>query len=90
MDATAVHWNVIALALTVGVVSSVIPYSLELLSLRRLSAGTFAILTSISPVTAAIAGWLVLGQELGLAGYLAIALVSVACVGALRVSGSVS
>lgn len=90
VDPTAVNWNVIALALTVGVVSSVIPYSLELLSLRRLSAGTFAILTSISPVTAAIAGWLVLGQELGLAGYLAIGLVSVACVGAVRVSGSVS
>jgi inner membrane transporter RhtA len=85
-------WHVIGLGLAVGVMSSVIPYSLELVSLRRLSAGTFAILTSISPVTAAIAGWLVLGQQLGLTGYLAIALVSAACVGAVRsaqfVSGS--
>jgi inner membrane transporter RhtA len=88
----ALHWHVVGLGLAVGLMSSVIPYSLELLSLRRLSAGTFAILTSISPVTAAIAGWLVLGQQLGLSGYLAIALVSVACVGAVRsahfVSGS--
>lgn len=86
--AAALHWHVIALGLTVGVMSSVIPYSLELISLRRLSAGTFAILTSISPVTAAIAGRLVLGQELGLPGYLAIVLVSAACVGAVRVSES--
>ncbi|CAN5572572.1 EamA family transporter [soil metagenome] len=80
----ALHWHVIGLGLAVGLMSSVIPYSLELWSLRRLSAGTFAILTSISPVTASIAGWLVLGQQLGALGYLAIALVSVACVGAVR------
>jgi inner membrane transporter RhtA len=89
----ALHWHIVGLGLVVGLMSSVIPYSLELLSLRRLSAGTFAILTSISPVTASIAGWLILGQQLGTLGYLAIALVSVACVGAIRsapVSGSVS
>ena len=80
----ALHWDVVGLALVVGVMSSVIPYSLELLSLRRLSAETFAVLTSISPVTAALAGWLVLGQRLGVPGYLAIVLVSVACVGAVR------
>ncbi len=82
--ASAAHWNVVGLGLVVGLMSSVIPYSLELLSLRRLTAATFAILTSISPVTAAIAGWLVLGQQLGPAGYLAIMLVSIACVGAVR------
>lgn len=88
VDGTALQWHAVALGLTVGVMSSVIPYSLELISLRRLSAGTFAILTSVSPVTAAIAGLLVLGQELGLSGYLAIVLVSAACVGAVRVSES--
>jgi inner membrane transporter RhtA len=88
VDGAALQWHAVALGLTVGVMSSVIPYSLELISLRRLSAGTFAILTSVSPVTAAIAGLLVLGQELGLSGYLAIVLVSAACVGAVRVSGS--
>lgn len=82
----ALHWHVVGLGLAVGLMSSAIPYSLELLSLRRLSAGTFAILTSISPVTAAIAGRLVLGQQLGVLGYLAIALVSTACVGAVRSS----
>ncbi len=80
----ALHWDVVGLALVVGLMSSVIPYSLELLSLRRLSAETFAVLMSISPVTAAVAGWLVLGQQLGVQGYLAIVLVSVACVEAVR------
>lgn len=75
---------VLGLALVVGLMSSVVPYSLELLSLRRLSAETFAVLTSISPVTAAIAGLLVLGQQLGVLGYVAIVLVSAACVGAVR------
>ena len=83
-SAAAMHWDVLGLALIVGLMSSVIPYSLELLSLRRLSAETFAVLTSISPVTAAIAGWIVLGQQLGVPGYLAIVLVSAACVGAVR------
>ena len=83
-SAAAMHWDVLGLALIVGLMSSVIPYSLELLSLRRLSAETFAVLTSISPVTAAIAGWIVLGQQLGVPGYLAIVLVSTACVGAVR------
>jgi inner membrane transporter RhtA len=82
--AAALHWHVVGLGLTVGLMSSVIPYSLELLSLRRLSAETFAVLTSISPVTAALAGWLVLGQRLDVLGYLAIVLVSLACVGAVR------
>jgi hypothetical protein len=47
---------------------------------------TFAVLTSLSPVIAALPGWLVLGQQLGLAGYLAIVLVTVASIGAVRSS----
>ena len=56
------------LAVLVGLMSSVVPYSLELLSLRRLSAETSAVLTFISPATAAVAGWLVLDQQLGCPG----------------------
>ena len=63
---------------------SVIPYSLELMSLRTLSPDTFAVLTCLSPVIAALAGWLVLGQQLGWAGYLAIVLVTIASIGAVR------
>jgi inner membrane transporter RhtA len=44
--------------------SSVVPYSLELLALRRLSARVFGILLSLEPAAAALAGFLVLDQRL--------------------------
>ena len=44
--------------------SSVLPYSLELLALRRLTAQVFGILLSLEPAAAALAGLLVLGQVL--------------------------
>ena len=46
------------------VLSSVLPYSLELLALRRLSAKVFGILLSLEPAAAALAGLIVLGQVL--------------------------
>jgi inner membrane transporter RhtA len=63
--AAALRWQVAGLGVTVAVMCSVIPYSLELMSLRTLSPDTFAVLTCLSPVIAALAGWLVLGQQLG-------------------------
>lgn len=81
---SALRWQVLGLAALVGVMSSVIPYSLELISLRRLPPETFAILTCLSPVVAAIAGWLILGQHLAVTGYVAIVLVTVASIGAVR------
>ena len=84
IDTGALRWSVVALGVTVGVMSSVIPYSFELISLRRLPPETFAILTCLSPVVAAIAGWLVLRQHLAVTGYLAIVLVTVASIGAVR------
>ncbi|MGL4177911.1 MAG: EamA family transporter [Dermatophilaceae bacterium] len=48
----------------IAVLSSVLPYSLELLALRRLSARVFGILLSLEPACAALAGLLVLGQRL--------------------------
>jgi inner membrane transporter RhtA len=80
----ALRWQILGLAAVVGVMSSVIPYSLELISLRRLPADTFAILTCLSPVVAAVAGWLILGQHLAVTGYLAIVLVTAASIGAVR------
>jgi inner membrane transporter RhtA len=81
---SALRWQVLGLGAIVGVMSSVIPYSLELISLRRLPPETFAILSSLSPVVAAVAGWLILGQHLAATGYVAIVLVTVASIGAVR------
>jgi inner membrane transporter RhtA len=80
----ALRWQILGLGTAVGVMSSVIPYSLELMSLRRLPPETFAILTCLSPVVAAVAGWLILGQHLAVTGYVAIVLVTAASIGAVR------
>ncbi|MGW1286899.1 EamA family transporter [Streptomyces sp. NPDC002586] len=74
----------IALGSAVAVLSSVLPYTLELLALRRLPASTFAILMSLEPALAATAGFLVLGQSLSPTEAAAIALVIAASIGAVR------
>ncbi|MET9345990.1 EamA family transporter [Streptomyces termitum] len=74
----------VALGLGVALLSSVLPYTLELLALRRLPAPTFAVLMSLEPAIAAGAGLLVLHQALSPADGLAIALVIAASVGAVR------
>ncbi|MGW2417854.1 EamA family transporter [Streptomyces sp. NPDC001709] len=74
----------LALGSTVALLSSVLPYTLELLALRRLPASTFAILMSLEPALAATAGFLILGQSLSLTEAGAIALVIAASIGAVR------
>jgi len=50
--------------LGLAVLSSLLPYSLELLALRRLAANVFGILLSLEPAVAALAGLIVLDQRL--------------------------
>ncbi|MFI9832663.1 EamA family transporter [Streptomyces sp. NPDC051913] len=71
----------LALGSAVAVLSSVLPYTLELSALRRLPASTFAILMSLEPAIAATAGFLVLSQALSTTEALAIALVIAASMG---------
>lgn len=59
----------------IAILSSVLPYSLELIALRRLAAHVFGILLSAEPAVAALAGLVVLGQHLN-----AVQLVGMACV----------
>ncbi|MCZ7437864.1 EamA family transporter [Micromonospora sp. WMMC241] len=75
---------VLGLGAALALLASVLPYSLELAALRRLPTATFAVLMSLGPAVAALAGWLVLGQALHPIEVLAIALVVVASVGAVR------
>ncbi len=67
--------GILAKGLGIAVLSSVLPYSLELLALRRLSAQVFGILLSLEPAAAAVAGLLVLGQHLDPVQLLGMALV---------------
>jgi inner membrane transporter RhtA len=78
--------QLLALGAAVAVLSSTIPYALELIALRRLPAAVFAILMSLSPATASLAGWLLLGQALSWLELLGMALVIVASIGAVRSS----
>ena len=78
--------SLIAVGAAVAVLSSVIPYSLELEALRRLSVGTFGVLMSLEPGFAAVVGLVALGQDLATAEVAGIALVIVASAGALSAS----
>lgn len=75
------HPTALLVAAAVALLSSVIPYGLELEALRRIPTRVFGILMSIEPATAAVAGWIVLGQALSTRELLALAVVSVASVG---------
>jgi len=72
------------LGTAVGVLSSVIPYSLELEALRRIAPSVFGVLMSLEPAMAALAGFVVLGQGLSLRELAGTALVVTASVGASR------
>ncbi|WP_196073095.1 EamA family transporter [Nakamurella alba] len=65
-SAGAVLWHpqTLWIALVVGVLSSALPYSLDVLALRRLPTAVFGVLTSLHPAGGALAGWLVLDQVL--------------------------
>lgn len=68
----------------VALLSSALPYSLELEALRRLSAGVFGVLMSLEPAIAAAVGFVILGEKLEFRAITAISLVTVAAAGASR------
>lgn len=78
--------HVLAIGLGIALLSSAIPYALELLALRRVPASTFSVLLAFAPVVAALAGWLVLGQALTLVQWTGVLLVVGACIGAIRMT----
>jgi inner membrane transporter RhtA len=75
---------VLAVGLGVALLSSVIPYSLELEALRRIPPKVFGVLMSLEPAVAALVGLMVLGEALGPLQWVAVALVVAASAGATR------
>jgi inner membrane transporter RhtA len=73
-----------AAGLGVAVLSSAIPWSLELEALRRLPTHVFGVLMSLEPAIGALVGLVVLGERLGIRAVTAIALVVLASAGAAR------
>jgi inner membrane transporter RhtA len=76
--------KVLLLGVAVGLLSSVVPYSLELIALRRIPARVFGILMSLEPAAAALAGMILLAEFLSAPQWLALACVVTASVGATR------
>jgi inner membrane transporter RhtA len=74
---------VLAGGVAVGVLSAALPYSLDLLALRRLPRSLFGVLTSINPAVAALAGAVVLHDRLPFAALAGIGAVVMASVGAI-------
>jgi inner membrane transporter RhtA len=81
---TLLRPSVLLAGLGIGLLSSVIPYQLELEALRRVPAGVFGIWMSLEPAVGALVGLIVLGEALAARQWLAIACVTVACAGAAR------
>lgn len=69
------------LALAVALLSSALPYSLEMEAMKRLSARAFSILLSGAPAIAALAGFVVLGERLTLLQWAAMLCIMAASAG---------
>ena len=68
-------------ALVVALVSSAVPYSLEMYALQHLPKHTFSVLLSLEPAVGAMAGWLVLSEQLSVQQLLAMGLIMAASIG---------
>lgn len=79
--------RILVLGAVVGLLSSVIPYTCELVALRSLRPAVFSVLMSLEPAAAALAGLVVVGELLSPLQLVAMACVVAASVGATR-SGS--
>lgn len=77
---SVLHGAILAKGAGIALLSSVLPYSLELIALRSLPAHIFGILLSLEPAAAALAGLIVLGQTLGPLRLVGMALVVAASV----------
>lgn len=73
--------SLLPLALGVAVLSSALPYSLEMVALTRLPTRSFGTLLSLEPAIAALAGVALLGERLSLLQWLAIVAIIVAAAG---------
>jgi inner membrane transporter RhtA len=80
--------ELLAIGFAVAVLSSALPYSVELEALRRLPENTFGVLMSLEPAVAATVGFVGLDQDLAAREVVAIGLVLVASAGALRAVGT--
>ncbi len=68
-------------ALTVALLSTTIPFTLEFEALKKIPPRTYGILVSVEPAVAALVGALLLGERIGVQGVIAVACVVIAAIG---------
>lgn len=88
--AQLLNFSVWPIAIVVAVLSSALPYSLEMVALKALPAKTFGILMSLEPAIAAICGLIFLAEHLGLSQIAAIVCIMIASLGSALTSRVVS
>lgn len=74
--------TILLFGMLLAIFSSVLPFSLEMQALRSMPSRTFSILMSVEPAVAALAGWLLLGEELKSGQWLAVLCIVIASSGA--------
>ncbi|NJM96446.1 MAG: EamA family transporter [Phormidesmis sp. RL_2_1] len=79
--------RLLAMGAGVAVLSTALPYSLEMVALRSLPIKVFGVMLSIEPTMGVVAGFLILGEKLSVRSLIACLLVSVAAAGAAKFQG---
>jgi len=80
--------SILAMGLLVAILSSAVPYTLEMAALRHIPKRTFGVMLSLDPAIGAVSGLILLGEMLTGQQWLAIACIVGASVGAVVTSGA--
>lgn len=78
---TLLHWSLLPLGLAIAVLSTALPYSLEMIALTRLPTRTFGTLMSMEPALAAMSGMVFLGETLTFSQSMALGAIIMASMG---------
>lgn len=78
---TLFHWSLLPLGLAIAVLSTALPYSLEMIALTRLPTRTFGTLMSMEPALAAMSGMVFLGETLTFSQSMALGAIIMASMG---------
>ncbi|WP_032880905.1 EamA family transporter [Acinetobacter sp. WC-323] len=81
LDLVVSSYKVFFTCVFVSLFSSMIPFLLDIVAMKRLAAHVFGMLLSASPAISAVAAWCILGEALNLYQILAIVMIMVACIG---------
>jgi inner membrane transporter RhtA len=75
------HWSLLPIGLAIAILSTALPYSLEMIALTRLPTRTFGTLMSMEPALAALSGMVFLGEMLTFSQTLALGAIIMASMG---------